>query len=45
MKNWITLTGYCLVVFANVFNFGVYSNNVTTFAVYYDVSEDVITNA
>ena len=44
MKNWLTLIGYCLVVFANVLNFGVYANNIRTFAIYYNVSEDTITN-
>lgn len=38
------MAGYCLVVFANVVNFGVYANNVKTYAAYYNVSESTITN-
>ena len=44
MKKWFTLLGYCLANFANAAGFGIYTNNLTSFAKFYHTSESSIEN-
>jgi hypothetical protein len=43
-RSHLNLFSYCLVTFANAIGFGFFYGNTSTFANYYNVSEDAISN-
>lgn len=44
-KSHLNLFSFCLVTFANAIAFGFFYGNTSTFANYYNVSEDSINNS
>ena len=40
MRQWTTLIGYSLVTFTNALGFGIFTNNLEAYSLYYNVKED-----
>lgn len=44
MRKWATLVGFCMANFSNGLGFGLYTNNLSLYAAYYQTSMSVMEN-